>query len=111
MNAAKTELMAVCQQGEPLQSVQLSDDEARHLPSFNCLGDIVDPSASWEAEINARISNTKRISVKCSVCGRPADPVALKMQCVRAYVLPAHVLLFGSETWALTQKQADLCWK
>ena len=31
--------------------------------------------------------------------------VEMKMQCFRAYVLP--VLLFGSETWALTKNQAD----
>lgn len=31
--------------------------------------------------------------------------VKLKMRCFRAYVL--SVLLFGRETWALNQKQAD----
>jgi hypothetical protein len=39
------------------------------------------------------------------VWGTRSLSVKLKMQCFRAYVLP--VLLFGGETWALTQKQAD----
>jgi hypothetical protein len=39
------------------------------------------------------------------VWGTRSLSAKLKMQCFRAYVLP--VLLFGSETWALAQKQAD----
>jgi hypothetical protein len=39
------------------------------------------------------------------VWGARSLSVKLKMQCFCAHVLP--VLLFGSETWALTQKLAD----
>jgi hypothetical protein len=106
VNAAKTELMAVCHDGQPLESVQLSGGEARYVPSFKYLGGVVDTSASWEAEVTARISKTRgRFAEMQRVWGARSLGVKLKMQCFRAYVLP--VLLFGSETWALTQKQAD----
>jgi hypothetical protein len=106
VNAAKTELMAVSHTGEPLQSVQLSDGEAQYVSSFKYLGGIVDSSATWEAEVTARISKAKgRFAQMQRVWSARRLPVALKMQCFRAYVLP--VLLFGAETWALTQKQAD----
>jgi hypothetical protein len=35
VNAAKTELMAVCHHGEPPESVQLSGGEARYVPSLS----------------------------------------------------------------------------
>lgn len=107
VNAAKTELMAVCHDGaEPLEAVQLSGGEAQYVSSFKYLGGVVDPSATWEAEINARISKAKgRFAQMQRVWHLRKLKVELKMQCFRAYVLP--VLLFGSETWALTKKQAN----
>jgi exonuclease III len=109
VNAAKTELMAVCHDGQPLESVQLSDGEACYVPSFKYLGGVVDTSANWEAEVTARISKARgRFAEMQRVWGARSLSVKLKMQCFRAYVLP--VLLFGSETWGLTQKQAHR-WK
>ena len=56
VSAAKTELLAVSHVGEPLESVQLSGGEAHYVSSFKYLGGVVDTSASWEAEVMARIS-------------------------------------------------------
>jgi hypothetical protein len=106
VNAAKTELMAVCHDGELLDSVHLSGGDASYVQSFKYLGGVVDTSASCGAEVTARISKAKaRFAQMQRVWGVRKLKVSLKMQCFRAYVLP--VLLFGSETWALTQKNAD----
>jgi hypothetical protein len=77
VNEAKTELMAVCHDaGQPLEGVQLPGGEARYVPSFRYLGGVVDTSASWEAEVTARISKPRgrfaASSVRCSVCGAHA---------------------------------------
>lgn len=106
VNAAKTELLAVCHDGEPLESVQLPGGEAQYVPSFKYLGGLVDTSATCEAEVNARISKAKgRFAQMQRVWRVRRLSVALKMRCFRAYVLP--VLLFGSETWALTKQKTD----
>jgi hypothetical protein len=106
VNAAKTELMAVRHDGEPLEGVQLSGGEAQYVDSFKYLGGVVDTTATCGAEVNARISKAKgRFAQMHKVWSLRKMSVALKMQCFRAYVLP--VLLFGSETWALTKKQAN----
>ena len=73
-------------------------------PSLSCR-DLVDTSTTCEAEVTARISKAKgRFAQMQWVWHTRRLPVDLKMRCFRAYVLP--VLLFGSETWALTQKQS-----
>jgi hypothetical protein len=106
VNAAKTELLAVCHDGEPLESVQLSGGEAQYVPSFKYLGGLVDTSATCEAEVNARITKAKgRFAQMQRVWRVRRLSVALKMQCFRAYVVP--VLLFGSESWALTALQTQ----
>jgi hypothetical protein len=92
--------------GEPPEGVQLSDGEAQNVSSFKYLGGIVDSSTTWEAEVTARISKAKgRFAQMQRVWSARRPSVARMMQCFRAYVMP--VLLFGSETWALNQKQAD----
>jgi len=48
--------------------------------------------------MNAGISKPRADLHNCSVCETRRLPVAFKMQCSRAYVLP--VLLFGSRTSA-----------
>jgi hypothetical protein len=59
VNAAKTERMAVCHVGDPLEAVQLSGGVAQYVSSFKYLGCIVDTSATSEAEVNARISKAR----------------------------------------------------
>ncbi len=94
VNAAKTELMAVSHTGEPLESVQLSDGEAQYVSSFKYLGGIVNSSASCEAEVTTRISKAKgRFAQMQRVWSARRLPVALKMQCFRAYVLCIAVWL------------------
>jgi hypothetical protein len=74
--------------------VQLSGSEAQYVSSFKYLGGVVDTSASWEAEITARISKSRGTFAKMQcVWDARRMGVKLKMQCFRAYVLP--VLLFG----------------
>jgi hypothetical protein len=53
----KTELMAVCHDGvEPLETVQPTGGKVQNVSSFKYLGCLLDTSAIWEAEMNARIS-------------------------------------------------------
>jgi hypothetical protein len=106
VNAAKTEFMAFGHDGQPLESVQLSGGEAHYVSSFKYLGGVVDTSASWEAEITARISKSRGTFAKMQrVWGTRSMSVKLKMQCFRAYVL--LVLLFGCETWAVTPSESE----
>jgi hypothetical protein len=87
VNAAKTELIAWGHDGQPLESVQLSGGKAQYVSSFKYLGCVVDTSASWEAEITARISKSRGTFAKLRVWGARRMGVKLKMQCFRAYVL------------------------
>jgi hypothetical protein len=106
VNAAKTELMAIGHDGEPLDGVQLSGDEARYVDSFKYLGGVVDTSASWDKEAQARISKARgRFAEMQRVWDMRKLKVSLKMKCYSAYVLP--ILLFGSEAWALTKKHSQ----
>jgi len=73
------------------------------VSSFKYLGGIVDTSTRCDAEVTARISKAwGRFTQMQRIWSARKLSVALKMQCYRAYVLP--VLLFGSETWALTKE-------
>jgi hypothetical protein len=86
--------------------VQLSGGEASYVSSFKYLGGVVDTSASWDMEIQARITKARgRFAEMRRLWGTRKLNVSLKMQCYNAYVLP--ILLFGCESWALTKKQSQ----
>jgi hypothetical protein len=62
--------------------------------------------ATCDAEVSARISKAKgRFSQMQRLWGMKNMSLIVKMQCYNAYVL--HVLIFASETWPLTQRQAE----
>lgn len=106
VNAAKTELMAIGHEGVLPDGVQLSGGEASYVSSFKYLGGVVDTSASWDMEIQARITKARgRFAEMRRLWGTRRLNVSLKMQCYNAYVLP--ILLFGCESWALTKKQSQ----
>jgi hypothetical protein len=106
VNAAKTELMAIGHEGELPDSVQLSGGDAHYVSSFKYLGGVVDTTATWDKENHLRITKARgrfaemqRLWCICKL------KVSLKMKCYSAYVLP--ILMFGSESWALTKKQSN----
>jgi hypothetical protein len=118
VNAAKTQLMCVpvrsqCGSGKPDEvvaaavahaPVQLQGGEAAYVSSFKYLGGVVDVHATSEAEVAARVRAAKgRFAQMHRVWGIQRLPLWLRMQCYNAYVLPT--LLFGAETWAVTQQQ------
>ncbi len=105
VNAAKTELMAIGHDGELPDSVQLSGGNARYVSAFKYLGGVVDTTATWDKEIHLRITKARGrfAEMQRLWCMRKLK-VSLKMKCYSAYVLP--ILMFGSESWALTKKQA-----
>lgn len=87
VNAAKTELMAMCPAGDALGSIQLSGGEASHATKFKYLGGVVDPSGTCDAEVTARISKAKsRFAQMQRVWGFDKLNLSLKMQCFSAYV-------------------------
>jgi hypothetical protein len=104
VNAAKTELMAIGHDGELPDSVQLSGGDARYVSAFKYLGGVVDTTATWDKEIHLRITKARGrfAEMQRLWCIRKLK-VSLKMKCYSAYVLP--ILMFGSESWALTFKQ------
>jgi hypothetical protein len=66
----------------------------------------VDTTATCDAEERARISKAKgRFAQIQRLWGMKNMSVRVKMRCYNAYVLP--VLLFASETWALTKQQTE----
>lgn len=107
----------------PRQSLWQSVMKASHWKVCSCLVvkhgvsppyAIVDPSACWEADNNARISKTKGRSAEMQRVWETCRlPVALKMEPPSRHGVCAYlllVLLFGSKTCALTQKHADWKW-
>ena len=108
INASKTELMAMEPPFDgscPLpEGVQLSGGTAKYVSVFKYLGGLVNTSATCEQEVNARIGKTwGRFSEMKKLWGIKRMSIHVKLKLYNAYVLP--VLLFGSETWALTDKQ------
>lgn len=108
INASKTELLALAPSstGPPPQGVQLSGGVANYVSSFKYLGGIVDTTATCDAEVCARISKAKgRFAQMQRLWGMKNMSVSVKMRCYNAYVLP--VIMFASETWALTKQQTE----
>jgi hypothetical protein len=106
INASKTELMAYDPQStEPLShGVQLSGGIAKYVDVFKYLGGIVSTACDCALEVRARIGKALgRFAQMKQLWGMRRMPVTTKMRCYSAYVLP--ILLFGCETWALTQQQ------
>ena len=108
INASKTELMAYDpQSSEPLpQGVQLSGGIAKYVDVFKYLGGIVSTACDCALEVRARCGKALgRFAQMKQLWGMRRMQVTTKMKCYNAYVLP--ILLFGCETWALTQQQLD----
>lgn len=111
INASKTELMAMEPPFDgscPLpDGVQLSGGTAKYVSVFKYLGGLANTTGTCEQEVNARIGKTwGRFAQMKKLWGIKRMSIHIKMQVYNAYVLP--VLLFGAETWALTQKQVQL---
>jgi hypothetical protein len=76
------------------------------VPVFKYLGGLVNTTATCEQEVNARIGKTwGRFNQMKKLWGIKSMNTDIKMRVYNAFVLP--ILLFGSETWALTEKQIE----
>jgi hypothetical protein len=76
------------------------------MDAFKYLGGVIDTTAIWDKEIHLRINKARGRLAEMQrlwcVDKLKANP---KLKCYSADVLP--FLMFGSESWALTKKQAN----
>ena len=107
INASKTEIMSLAaanaqQVAAPV--VQISEGEVKQVSSFKYLGSMLDESGKLDRELSTRKGRAlARFKQFERLWGAKHLSLATKVRCYRAYVLP--ILLFGSETWALSKKQ------
>jgi hypothetical protein len=117
INASKTEIMSIPrqakgdeqdQQGEMSnEGVEISEGWVKVVSKFKYLGSMLVNDGKLEVELGARKAKAvARFKQFEKLWGAKRLSVATKMKCYRAYVLP--ILLFGSETWALTQVQSHV---
>jgi hypothetical protein len=109
INASKTEILSVAaaaaQQTATPIAVQISEGEVKQVSSFKYLGSLLDESGKLEHELSIRRGRAlARFGQFERMWGAKHLSLATKVSCYRAYVLP--ILLFGSETWALSKKQS-----
>ncbi len=108
INASKTELMAFDPASpEALPpGVMLSGGLAKYVSVFKYLGGMVSTACDCDLEVRARVGKAcGRFSQMQQLWGMKRMSVSTKMRCYNAYILP--ILLFGSETWVVTQQQLD----
>ena len=106
INASKTELMAYDPHNPDVlpSGVALSGGTAQYVQVFKYLGGLVNAAGGCGKEVRARVGKALgRFSQMKQLWGMKRMKVTTKMRCYNAYVLP--ILLFGCETWALTQQQ------
>ena len=108
INASKTEILSVPAAGGQQVArpgVPISEGEVKQVSWFKYLGSLLDESGKLERELAARKGRAlARFKQFERLWGAKRLSLATKVRCYRAYVLP--ILLFGSETWALTKKQS-----
>ena len=108
INASKTEILSVPAAGGQQVArpgVPISEGEVKQVSWFKYLGSLLDESGKLERELAARKGRAlARFKQFERLWGAKHLSLATKVRCYRAYVLP--ILLFGSETWALTKKQS-----
>jgi hypothetical protein len=109
INASKTEILSVAaaaaQQVAAPAAVQISEGEVKQVSSFKYLGSLLDESGKLKRELSTRKGRAlARFGQFERLWGAKHLSLATKVSCYRAYVLP--ILLFGSETWALSKKQS-----
>lgn len=109
INASKTEILSVpaaaAQQEVTPTAVQISEGEVKQVSSFKYLGSLLDESGKLDRELSMRKGRAlARFGQFERLWGAKHLSLATKVRCYKAYVLP--ILLFGSETWALSKKQS-----
>jgi hypothetical protein len=73
VNAAKTELMAICHDRELPDGTQLSGGNARYLDAFKYLGGVIDTTATCSRR--STLGSPKPVAglLRCSICGASAS--------------------------------------
>ena len=92
---------------QPDDSIHLHDGQEEEVKSFCYLGDVLDPSGGAERTVRSRIacawSKWREVSNLLTNRGIPPRHRAEVCEtCIRS------VMLYGSETWALTKKLGDV---
>jgi hypothetical protein len=113
INASKTEIMAIklkpkkgsVEVEQEAEEVVIGEGVVKEVSQFKYLGSVLVADGKLDVELNIRKGRAYgRFSQFEKLWGSKHLSVSTKVKCYRAYVLP--ILLFGSETWALTQEQS-----
>ena len=87
------------------EEVVISGGVVKVVSQFKYLGSVLVADGKLDVELNIRKGRAYgRFNAFKKLWGSKHLSVSTKVKCYRAYVLP--ILLFGSETWALSKKQS-----
>ena len=86
------------------EAVEISEGVVKEVSQFKYLGSVLVVDGKLDVELGIRKGRAYgRFKQFEKLWGAKHLSVSTKVKCYRAYVLP--ILLFGSETWALTKEQ------
>ena len=85
--------------------IRLNDTEIEQVTEYIYLGTIIEENGQYEGEINSRISAAARLymSMRNGFINKKEISRKTKMNIYKSIYLPT--LLYGSESWILTEKQ------
>ena len=87
------------------EKVVISEGVVKEVSQFKYLGSVLVADGKLDVELNIRKGSAYgRFNAFKKLWGSKHLSVSTKVKCYRAYVLP--ILLFGSETWALSKEQS-----
>ena len=113
INVSKTEIMAIKlkpKEGrveQEAEEVVISEGVVKEVSQFKYRGSVLVADGKLDVELNIRKGRAYgRFNAFKKLWGSKHLFVSTKVKCYRAYVLP--ILLFGSETWALSKEQSRM---
>ena len=107
INLKKTESMVISKrQNPPACNIEIHNTPIKQVSKFNYLGSIITQDARSIAAIETRIIIAKNAftNMKSMLTNRNLD-ITTRTRTLKTYIW--SVLLYGSETWTLTQKLKD----
>ena len=106
INYSKTKIMPITRKQGPWQQLVIEGKEVEMVRSFKYLGSEIKAEGGIDAEIKRRkaLAGSAFQRLKEKIFKRHDISLKTKIRVLNAFVIP--VLLYGSETWALTQTMA-----
>ena len=105
LNAKKTKAMVVSRQSDTVPCrVMIENEQVEQVQNFQYLGTWFSSDGRLGGEIRARIAKAKQTFQKMErVLKSTSIKIRIRLRILKSYVW--SVLLYGSETWTITQQQ------